>query len=47
MDASEKTFDRSCYEDCESAYSRCTRSKDDESVCKMKMAQCSCGCILQ
>jgi hypothetical protein len=47
MDASEKTFDRSCYDDCESTYRQCMNSSEHESVCKMKMAQCSCGCIVE
>jgi len=45
-DSSEK-FDSSCYQDCESAYTECMRSNEHESVCKMKHAQCSCGCVLE
>ena len=47
MSSSDRSFDSSCYEDCESAYSRCMSSREHESVCKMKMAQCSCGCVIE
>lgn len=47
MSDSSKNFDTSCHRDCESAYESCMQSKEDESVCKMKHAQCSCGCILK
>ena len=44
-DPAEK-FDNNCYRDCESTYESCMNSKEDESVCRMKHAQCSCGCVL-
>ena len=46
MSDSDRSFDKSCYRDCESAYQSCMSSKEHESVCKMKHAQCSCGCII-
>jgi hypothetical protein len=47
MNSSDKSFDGSCYSDCESMYEKCMSSREHESVCKMKMAQCSCGCIIE
>jgi hypothetical protein len=47
MSESSKNLDTSCYQDCESAYRSCMQSKEDESVCKMKHAQCSCGCVIK
>ncbi|MGD8368671.1 MAG: hypothetical protein PVG78_13615 [Desulfobacterales bacterium] len=47
MSSSDKTFDSSCYEDCESMYKACMSSREHESVCKMKIAQCSCGCVIE
>ena len=46
MSDSDRSFDKSCYRDCESAYRSCMSSKEHESVCKMKHAQCSCSCII-
>ena len=46
MSESAKNFDNNCYRDCESTYKSCMSRKEDESVCKMKHAQCSCGCVL-
>jgi hypothetical protein len=46
MSESSKNIDRSCYKNCESTYKACVKSKEHESVCKMKIAQCSCGCII-
>ena len=47
MSDSSKNFDQSCHQDCESAYQSCLRSKEHDSVCKMKHAQCACGCVIE
>lgn len=47
MSDTSNIFDKNCYQDCESAYDRCMQSKEDPSVCKMKHAQCSCGCVIK
>ncbi len=46
MSKSSSHFDANCHRDCESAYNACMSSKEHESVCKMKHAQCSCGCVI-
>lgn len=35
-----------CSRECESAFRSCMSSKEHESVCKMKYAQCSCSCLI-
>jgi hypothetical protein len=47
MSSSNKSFDQSCYSDCESIYQQCMSSREHESVCKMKKVQCSCGCVIE
>jgi hypothetical protein len=46
MSESSKSFDTSCHQDCESSYQSCLNSQEDESVCRMKHAQCSCSCVI-
>ena len=46
MSVSSKKYDKSCHRDCESTYTQCRDSREHESVCNMKRAQCSCGCVL-
>jgi hypothetical protein len=47
MDESTSKFGKTCYHDCESSFRDCMKSKEHESVCKIKHAQCSCGCVLE
>lgn len=47
MSQSIKNFDSNCHMECEKSYRDCMNSREDESVCKMKHAQCSCGCIME
>lgn len=30
---------------CESEYQACTRTKEHESVCRMRRAHCDCTCV--
>lgn len=46
MSDSSQYFDSNCNQDCESEYSKCISSKEHESVCRMKRAQCSCKCVI-
>ena len=47
MAKSTDKLNKSCYRGCESDYQDCMTSKEHESVCKMKHAQCSCSCIIK
>jgi hypothetical protein len=47
MPKSTKNFDSGCHQDCEASYKSCRDSGEHESVCRMKHAQCSCGCVLE
>lgn len=38
------TSDRECSSECESSYRECVSGKEDESICRMKRAQCRCSC---
>ena len=44
MSASSQSNDSSCSSRCESDYRSCVAGKEHDSVCRMKRAQCSCGC---
>lgn len=46
MSTNNHIFDHQCYKDCEASYTQCMNSREHESVCNMKRAQCSCGCVL-
>ncbi len=33
-----------CFRDCKAGYRDCKKSREHESVCRTKRAQCDCGC---
>ncbi len=35
---------QTCSLKCKSQYHDCMQSREHESVCRMKFAQCNCGC---
>jgi hypothetical protein len=39
-----KSSKSACSTECNTRYAACASSKEHESVCRMKRAQCHCGC---
>jgi len=40
----DKSSSNTCSLKCETSYNDCMRSREHESVCRLKFAQCHCGC---
>jgi len=45
-DSSKKYIDKDCSKKCDQSFHKCMSSKEHESVCRMKRAQCDCGCAI-
>ena len=46
MAEKERNDSRPCSLRCKSDYYDCMERREHESVCRMKLAQCNCGCVI-